>query len=309
MMRMDKASDMGVVGLSSRLRNVRPCLPKRVLPCRACDTKNASISYNGDVSNIFFPDQRVVKAHTLPSTTSRIHHVVNLTNGIEALPMLKKLGIRPYFSRLQSTHCEQNHFDLLVDSLDSTLLFSLALGNCCLMYDFGSRNKKRGAPRAIWYGLEFVRYALSKLWRCEEIAPAYLRGHDVSRVFDQHIENLGKSRLKKLKYYRQYVGLGGKESMCKDRAVQLYGVYFPTVHDTDAAYYREIAHKWNNNVHKEDDGKRQQRQHKEEYVEAVEAGIPFGHEHCARAHPLEEVLGMRIFLGGICHSLYGSWHE
>ena len=34
----------------------------------------------------------------------------------------------------------------------------------CLVYDFGSRNKKRGAPRAVWYGLEFVRYALRVLW-------------------------------------------------------------------------------------------------------------------------------------------------
>lgn len=251
---------------------------------------------------VIITTKQVVKAHTLPSKTSRIHHIVNLTNGIEALPMLDRLGIQPYFSRIQSTHCEQNHFDLLVDSLDSSLLFSLALGNCCLVYDFGSRNKKRGAPRAIWYGLEFVRYALSKLWNCKEIAPAYLRGHDVSRVFDQHIENLGKSRLKKLKYYRQYVELEGRESV-----VQLYGVYFPTVHDTDAAYYRNIAQKWSDNVYKMDEVNQQQQ--KEKYIKAVEAGIPFSHEHGACAHPVEEALGMRIFLGGICHSLYGSWHE
>ena len=244
----------------------------------------------------------MIKAHTLPSKTSRIHHVVNLTNGIEALPMLDRLGIQPYFSRIQSTHCEQNHFDLLVDSLDSSLLFSLALGNCCLVYDLGSRNKKRGAPRAVWYGLEFVRYALSKLWNCKEIAPAYLRGHDVSRVFDQHIESLGKSRLKKLKYYRQFVESDGKESV-----VQLYGVYFPTIHDTDAAYYRDIAQKWDSNVYKiDDDGKQQQQ--KENYIKAVEAEIPFSREHCARAHPIEDALGMRVFLGGICHSLYGSWN-
>jgi len=143
---------------------------------------------------------------------------------------------------------------------------------------------------------------LSKLWNCKEIAPAYLRGHDVSRVFDQHIESLGKSRLKKLKYYRQFVESDGKESV-----VQLYGVYFPTIHDTDAAYYRDIAQKWDSNVYKiDDDGKQQQQ--KENYIKAVEAEIPFSREHCARAHPIEDALGMRVFLGGICHSLYGSWN-
>lgn len=93
----------------------------------------------------------------------------------------------------------------------------------CLVYDFGSRNKKRGAPRAIWvrpgccfalghrrvvmmlvsptqpcsppacgflgglqYGLEFVRYALRRLWLGER-GPAYLRGYSVAHVFEQHV--------------------------------------------------------------------------------------------------------------------------
>lgn len=29
----------------------------------------------------------------------------------------------------------------------------------CLVWDFGSRNLKRGVPRAVWYGLEFLRCA------------------------------------------------------------------------------------------------------------------------------------------------------
>ena len=34
----------------------------------------------------------------------------------------------------------------------------------CVVYDFGSRDKKRGVPRALWYGTEFVRYALDWYW-------------------------------------------------------------------------------------------------------------------------------------------------
>lgn len=54
------------------------------------------------------------------------------------------------------------------------------------MHDFGSRNKKRGAPRAVWYGLEFVRYALRRLWLGEQGA-AYLRGYNVASVFEGHV--------------------------------------------------------------------------------------------------------------------------
>lgn len=132
-------------------------------------------------------------------------HFVNLTNGIEVIPQLQRLGL-PFrcpacacmrllppttsaptaalgppppanplplssafplllprsFVRIQSTACEQQHFERLMQGLDATLLLQLALGHTCLVYDLGSRNKKRGAPRAIWYGLEFARYALTR---------------------------------------------------------------------------------------------------------------------------------------------------
>jgi len=38
----------------------------------------------------------------------------------------------------------------------------LALGTTCYVHDYGSRNKKRKAPRAVWYGVAFTRYALHK---------------------------------------------------------------------------------------------------------------------------------------------------
>ena len=48
------------------------------------------------------------------------------------------------------------------ERVESTV--SLALGYSCVVYDFGSRDKKRGVPRALWYGTEFVRYALDWYW-------------------------------------------------------------------------------------------------------------------------------------------------
>ena len=154
---------------------------------------------------------------------ARCHHYINLTNGVEAVPRLQALALPYAFLRLPSTRCEQQQFEALVNDLDANLLMRLALGQwcgldamlwagvaplpcraakpadtgantapnaapprSCLVHDFGSRNKKRGAPRAVWYGLEFVRYALRSLW-LDERGAAYLRGYSVAGVFDQHI--------------------------------------------------------------------------------------------------------------------------
>jgi hypothetical protein len=67
------------------------------------------------------------------------------------------------------------------------------------VYDFGSRNKKRGAPRAIWYGLELVRYVLERAWLGDlsqpDVAPRrspYLRGIHISATFERYARALSK---------------------------------------------------------------------------------------------------------------------
>lgn len=52
----------------------------------------------------------------------------------------------------------------VLTELDANFLTAAALGYSCLVYDYGSRDRKREAPRALWYGLEFVRFALNSLW-------------------------------------------------------------------------------------------------------------------------------------------------
>lgn len=136
----------------------------------------------------FFPDRRCVEVIQLPPL-AECHHYVNLTNGIEAIPRLQQLGLPYRFLRLPSTRCEQQQFEQLMNDLDADLLMRLALGQCCLVHDFGSRNKKRGAPRAVWYGLEFIRFALRRLWLGEQGA-AYLRGYSVANVFEGHVKGL-----------------------------------------------------------------------------------------------------------------------
>ena len=77
---------------------------------------------------------------------------VNLTNGVEALPLLEASGLPYTFCRLQSSLCEAQAFEQLVISADTHLLMSLACVHSCYVLDFASRNKKRGVPRAVWYG-------------------------------------------------------------------------------------------------------------------------------------------------------------
>jgi hypothetical protein len=38
----------------------------------------------------------------------------------------------------------------VLTELDANFLIAAALGYSCLVYDYGSRDKERGTPRALW---------------------------------------------------------------------------------------------------------------------------------------------------------------
>lgn len=125
----------------------------------------------------------------------RCIHYINLTNGLEALTTLHALRLPPRVTRIQSTHCEQQHLEQLCLGLGPDLLLHLATGHCCLVWDLGSRNKKRGVPRALWYGLEFIRYTLALAWYDQQV-DAYLRGHCVTRTFHTHYRAFAQSTVR-----------------------------------------------------------------------------------------------------------------
>lgn len=104
------------------------------------------------------PDASLAHDLALPPLAECVLYV-NLTNGLEAIPHLTCLGLPYQLTRIQSTYCEQQKFEELIIEADPGLLMALAMGSTCLVWDFGSRNKKRGVPRALWYGLEFLRCA------------------------------------------------------------------------------------------------------------------------------------------------------
>lgn len=116
------------------------------------------------------------------------------------------------FVRIQSSHCEANAFYSVLENLDHNLLFHLATGARCLVYDLGSRQTKwphqdgleaKKIPRALWWGVEWSRYALGKVWKIDTEKPT-LRGYSTVKLFDEKLNAMPKALYKKLKYYRKF---------------------------------------------------------------------------------------------------------
>mmetsp|Transcript_37715 Transcript_37715/g.60545 ORF Transcript_37715/g.60545 Transcript_37715/m.60545 type:complete len:315 (-) Transcript_37715:38-982(-) len=171
-----------------------------------------------------------------------IKYFINLTDGIEVLHELPNLGIprnEINFVRIMSSHCEANDFEGVLLSLDHNLMTHLALGHVCLVYDLGSRdldwpNGIKGVSRAIWWGIEWIRYALSRCWRLQVCQPV-LRGEKVSELFGSRYLRLSKKVKKKMRYYRLIL---------RCERVLLFGVFRRTVHDGEREFYRDLLWKF-----------------------------------------------------------------
>ena len=124
---------------------------------------------------------------------------VNLTNGIEAI---KQYSLTEYrFVRIQSTACEQKRWDFILQELDYGFLMALALGAKCVVYDYSN---KRRTPRALWQGIEWIKYALNRAWFDRKIVPA-VRGHNASNYFDGWYRQLGARTKAKLRYFVRFL--------------------------------------------------------------------------------------------------------
>jgi hypothetical protein len=105
-----------------------------------------------------------------------------------------------------------------------------------VIYDMGSRSTtlSGAAPRAVWYGLEFVRYALCRAW-LGTAPPAHLRGHNTAALFEQHYQGFRQSTSKRLRYYRAHLAPGLAQ-------LQLLGVYRATGQDSNRQFYTSLLH-------------------------------------------------------------------
>ena len=171
---------------------------------------------------------------------SSVRYFINLTNGIEAIPLLQERGItmdQIHFFRLQSTHCESRNYHAIIEHLDYNLLLSLALGYVVILLDFGCRGSKvsdhrDGIPRSYWWGIEWIKFVLNDIWDLEtrDDIPM-VRGCNVQKAFADEIKGLPKDLRRKIKYLRPYL---------RSSRIHLYPVYAKTIKDGDKEYYSEV---------------------------------------------------------------------
>lgn len=126
------------------------------------------------------------------------------------------------------------------------MLLSLAIGRSCYVYDMASRNKLRGVSRAIFLGLQFVRWSLAYLWFAAdrpELVPSrvLVRGkNNVPYWRDIVLQfRIPKDTKKRLRYFACYA----REMGTTD--IHLYGVYGPpTQLDGCMSIHTKFVRQW-----------------------------------------------------------------
>lgn len=166
---------------------------------------------------------------------------VNVTNGIEAIPILESASIPYSFVSIQSTHLEQKHFDLMLRSLGANFLINLALGVECVVVDYGA-NKLNS--RAIYQGLPFIKYTCEKIWYKDFERPYIISRnnssltYDAREIFKEYFNSLDKKTRRCISKYKEYSKLNDS------KRVSLTGLSTSTTNDGNAPFYSDIVNKY-----------------------------------------------------------------
>ena len=102
--------------------------------------------------------------------------------------------------RLQSTWCEQKRWADILAALPDDFLARAALGEEIVVLDYGAR---ADVPRAIWQGLEWVKYALHRSW-FEEVYTPSGRAGPMKFYFGAQYQELNERVLTRLRYFRRF---------------------------------------------------------------------------------------------------------
>lgn len=149
---------------------------------------------------------------------------LNLTNGLEYANEIKDYKV----VRIQSTICEAKNWDKLIQDLDYNFLLDLAQGNKIEIYDTSSRKK---VSRALFQGVEFIKYAINRRWFNNESIKAIVKGQDVTPYFKKEYNKLNKNTKKKLDYIKKFLNTDhiSIETNCKN-----------TIYDGKYDYYKNL---------------------------------------------------------------------
>ncbi|PXF46907.1 hypothetical protein BWQ96_03245 [Gracilariopsis chorda] len=106
------------------------------------------------------------------------------------------------------------------------MLFSLACGRYCYIYDFGSRSKMCGVPRAMFLGMQFIKWSVAYLWFGSdepELVPnrVLVRGKNLVPFWENEVipHKIEKDTKQKIRYFSSFAKELGV------RSVNLHGVY------------------------------------------------------------------------------------
>lgn len=149
---------------------------------------------------------------------------INLTSGLEFLEEIPDAR----FIRIQSSLCESKAWSKLIEDLDYDFLINLAQGKVVFVYDT-SRNKK--ISRALYQGLEFIRYVLERRWFGNHNIKAIVRGNDATEYFMQEYNKLSDRAKKKLDYVKKFLNTN---------KIYLKGMCKKSLHDGDYKYYKNL---------------------------------------------------------------------
>lgn len=145
-------------------------------------------------------------------------HFYNLSNGLACVhPYMEVPELRDMrYLRLQSTHCEQKLWTHILRNLGPEFLMAAAT-EMVIVHDQSEKDRE---PRAMWQGLEWVRYALERNWFSRRLLLdgsrkqppmnvakwSYGRnGMLLSRYWEEQYRRLPKSVVNEIRYYRKFV--------------------------------------------------------------------------------------------------------
>lgn len=142
----------------------------------------------------------------------KVINFINLTNGIQAISDYQLTDYQ--FIRIQSSICESQNWERLIEQIDTNLLMHLALGDCCIIYDY-SANKK--VSRALYQGIAFLEFILERRW-FNRNSPMIIR-HMICNdtYYEDAYQKIRRNKLikKKLDYFKKFLNIGNLNIIIK----------------------------------------------------------------------------------------------
>lgn len=163
---------------------------------------------------------------------------LNLTNGLQALPICEDMGIEPRFVNIQSTALEQKNYDSVIERLGPDLIMDCAAGRHVAVIDYGTRKE---LSRAVYWGIPLVRYSMDRAWygmEPKEVLQSMRRSGGVQMNIASQLAEAYETKMdhKTRAYLRRFAPY----AVAEETGTDLIGISIPTSHDGDTEWYAKV---------------------------------------------------------------------